>query len=48
MEGRGTNSKTLADLLQARLGLLLIFMKSRIEDEIRNYLGSHFNCEFDV
>lgn len=33
--------------VQARLGLLLIFLQSRIEDEIRSYLQSHFDCEID-
>ena len=33
--------------VQARLGLLLMFLQGRIEDEIRGYLQSHFDCTFD-
>ncbi len=33
--------------IQARLGLLLTFLQGRIEDEIRSYLGSHFDCEIE-
>ncbi len=33
--------------VQARLGLLLLFLKTRIEDEICTYLRNHFNCEID-
>lgn len=33
--------------IQARLGLLLAFMKGRIENEIGGYLKSHFNCEIE-
>lgn len=33
--------------VQARLGLLLMFLKTRIEEEIREYLQSHFNCVID-
>ncbi|MDX1461321.1 MAG: polyhydroxyalkanoic acid system family protein [Xanthomonadales bacterium] len=33
--------------VQARLGLLLMFLQKRIEDEIRHYLGSHFDCEIE-
>lgn len=31
--------------ITAQLGLLLILLKDRIEDEIRDYLQSHFACE---
>ena len=31
----------------AHLGLLLLVLKSRIEEEIREYLQSHFGCTFD-
>ncbi len=34
--------------VQARLGLLLMFLHGRIQDEIRNYLESHFDCEIDA
>lgn len=30
--------------IQARLGLLLMFLQGRIEEEIRTYLASHFDC----
>ena len=33
--------------IRAQLGLLLMFLQSRIEEEIFRYLGSHFGCEFD-
>lgn len=33
--------------IQARLGLLLMFMQGRIEQEIRGYLQSHFDCKID-
>lgn len=33
--------------VQARLGLLLMFLQGRIEDEIRGYLQSHFDCRID-
>ncbi|MDX1555763.1 MAG: polyhydroxyalkanoic acid system family protein [Xanthomonadales bacterium] len=33
--------------IQARLGLLLSFLQSRIENEIRGYLSSHFDCEIE-
>lgn len=33
--------------IQARLGLLFSFMKGKIEEEIRDYLGAHFDCSFD-
>lgn len=32
--------------IQARLGLVLMFLKGRIEEEIVSYLGEHFNCRF--
>ena len=32
--------------IKAVLGLLLLFLKPRIEDEIREYLQSHFGCRF--
>jgi len=32
--------------ITAQLGLLLIMLKGRIEDEIREYLQSHFDCTF--
>jgi len=32
--------------ITAQLGLLLIMLKGRIEDEIREYLQNHFACEF--
>jgi putative polyhydroxyalkanoate system protein len=31
----------------ARLGFLLMILKGRIEDEIRQYLQNHFGCTFD-
>lgn len=31
--------------IQARLGMLLMFLKPRIEEEICNYLESHFDCQ---
>ena len=30
--------------IQARLGMLLMFLHGRIENEIRNYLENHFDC----
>jgi putative polyhydroxyalkanoate system protein len=30
--------------IQARLGLLLMFLQARIEEEICRYLKSHFGC----
>lgn len=33
--------------VQARLGLLLMFLQGRIEEEIRGYLDSHFDCAID-
>lgn len=33
-------------LIRAELGLLLSFMKSRIEQEVIRYLKSHFGCRF--
>jgi putative polyhydroxyalkanoate system protein len=33
--------------VQARLGILLLFLKNRIEDEICDYLQSHFDCVID-
>jgi putative polyhydroxyalkanoate system protein len=32
--------------IRARLGLLLVFLKDRIENEITRYLADHFNCTF--
>lgn len=32
--------------IKARLGLVLMFLKGRIEEEIVSYLGEHFNCRF--
>jgi len=31
----------------ARLGFLLMMLKGRIEEEIRQYLQQHFGCTFD-
>jgi putative polyhydroxyalkanoate system protein len=33
--------------IKAQLGLLLLMLKGRIEDEIRQYLQQHFGCTFD-
>jgi len=33
--------------IRARLGLMLLFLKNQIEDEITTYLSSHFGCTFD-
>lgn len=33
--------------VQARLGLLLMFLKTRIEEEICEYLRNHFDCDID-
>lgn len=33
--------------IQARLGMLLGFLQGSIEDEIRRYLSTHFDCEFE-
>jgi putative polyhydroxyalkanoate system protein len=33
--------------IKAELGLLLMFLKTRIEEEIVNYLRDHFGCTFD-
>ena len=33
--------------VRARLGLLLTFLQGRIEEEIRGYLASHFDCTPD-
>lgn len=33
--------------IRAQLGLLLLFLKSQIEDEIVQYLSTHFGCTFD-
>jgi putative polyhydroxyalkanoate system protein len=33
-------------LIAARLDLLMIMLKDRIEHEIRRYLQSHFGCTF--
>ena len=32
--------------IKARLGLVLMFLKGRIEEEIVSYLSEHFNCQF--
>ena len=32
--------------IEAELGLLLMMLKGRIEEEIRRYLRTHFNCTF--
>jgi hypothetical protein len=32
--------------IRAHLGILLMMLKSRIEDEVREYLQSHFGCTF--
>jgi putative polyhydroxyalkanoate system protein len=32
--------------IKAVLGLMLMFLKPRIEDEITHYLQSHFGCRF--
>lgn len=32
--------------IKARLGLVLMFLKSRIEQEIVSYLTEHFDCTF--
>ena len=32
--------------IKARLGLLLGFLKPRIEEEIESYLTEHFDCTF--
>ncbi|MDT8319214.1 MAG: polyhydroxyalkanoic acid system family protein [Xanthomonadales bacterium] len=34
--------------VQAELGLLLSFLKGRIEEEVVRYLESHFGCTFDA
>jgi len=31
----------------AKLGLLLMMLKERIEEETRHYLQTHFGCTFD-
>ena len=33
--------------VEARLGLLLMFLKPRIEEEICSYLESHFDCKVE-
>jgi len=33
--------------IKAQLGLLLIMLKSLIEDEVVRYLQEHFGCTFD-
>lgn len=33
--------------IEAQLGFLLMMLKGRIEDEIRQYLQEHFGCTFD-
>lgn len=32
--------------IQARLGLMLMLLKGRIEEEIVSYLSEHFDCRF--
>ena len=32
--------------IKARLGLILMFLKPRVEDEIVSYLTEHFDCTF--
>lgn len=32
--------------IQARLGLMLMLLKGRIEEEIVSYLSEHFDCHF--
>jgi putative polyhydroxyalkanoate system protein len=32
--------------IKARLGLMLVFLKPLIEDEITQYLENHFGCSF--
>lgn len=32
--------------IKARLGLMLLFLKGRIEEEIVRYLAEHFDCTF--
>jgi len=33
--------------IRAHLGLMLMMLKTRVEDEIVRYLESHFGCTFD-
>ncbi len=33
--------------IQAELGIILVLLKSRIEEEIVSYLEEHFSCTFD-
>ncbi len=33
--------------IRAQLGLMLMFLKKQIEDEITRYLAEHFDCTFD-
>ena len=33
--------------IKARLGILLMMLKTRIEEEIVSYLETHFGCTFD-
>ncbi|MBT8058650.1 MAG: poly(3-hydroxybutyrate) depolymerase [Xanthomonadales bacterium] len=33
--------------IRAQLGLMLMFLKPQIENEIVQYLSSHFGCTFD-
>jgi len=33
--------------IKAQLGILLLFLKNQIEEEITNYLTAHFGCTFD-
>lgn len=32
--------------IEARLGLVLMFLKGRIEEEVVSYLTEHFDCRF--
>lgn len=32
--------------IKARLGIMLLFLKGRIEEEIVRYLAEHFDCTF--
>lgn len=32
--------------IEARLGMLLMLLKGRIEDEVHRYLRDHFGCTF--
>jgi putative polyhydroxyalkanoate system protein len=33
--------------IKARLGVMLLFLKRQIEEEITRYLAEHFGCTFD-